>query len=99
MRGDDQIPARRYSLAPVETYEIEKQQFDYIEDEALISLLLAAAFSLIPVAVTLNVTLVTAPIKAAGTVAILWGVTVAFYPVGDSAACLLSCNEAASKRT
>jgi hypothetical protein len=83
LRGDDQIPAKRHSLAPVETYEVERQQFDHIESLAgSIGLPLNAAFALIPVAIALSVTLATAAISNARTVGILWNVMTAFYLVG-----------------
>lgn len=83
MRGDDQLPARRHSLAPVDTYEVEKQQFDYIQDAATsIGVPLSAAFALVPVAITLNITIVTVTINDARKAAIMWGLTVAFYLVG-----------------
>lgn len=80
MRSDDQIPARRHSLGPVETYEIEKQQFMHIEHASTaISVPLAASFALIPVAVTLSVTLATAGTMEPHKEAILWGSMFAFY--------------------
>ena len=33
IRGDDQPPAKRYSLRQVETNEVERGQFDRIESE------------------------------------------------------------------
>jgi hypothetical protein len=84
LRGDDQIPARRHSLAPVETYEIERQQFDHIEGTATsISVTLSAAFALIPLAVSLSVTLATVTIKDAPyTVSALWGLMTGCYVGG-----------------
>jgi hypothetical protein len=84
LRGDDQIPARRHSLAPVVTYEIEKQQFDHIENASTsIEIPLSAAFAFLPVAITLNVTLVTITMTDVHKEAVLWGFTVAFYLVGS----------------
>lgn len=83
MRGDDQLPARRHSLAPVDTYEIEKQQFNYIQDAAIsIGVPLSSAFALLPVAITLNITIVTVTISDVRKEAIMWAITVAFYLVG-----------------
>jgi hypothetical protein len=84
LRGDDQIPARRHSLAPVETYEIERQQFEHIESAATsISVPLSAAFALLPLAVSLTVTLATVPIKDAPyIVSALWGVMTGCYICG-----------------
>jgi len=63
IRVDDQLPAKRYSLRQVETYEVERGQFDRIESEATgIGTAFAFATACLPVAVTLNVTLATVTI-------------------------------------
>lgn len=83
MRGDDQIPAKRNSLAPFETYEVEKGQFKHIESSATsIAVPLSAMWALLPVAITLHVTLDLATISDVRTEARLWAVTTAFYLVG-----------------
>lgn len=83
LRADDQLPARRNTLRQVETYEVERQQFDSIEGEATV---IGTAFSLacacLPVAVTLNVTLVTVPIKGEYTAVGIWGLAWACYILG-----------------
>ena len=65
-------------------YEIEKQQFNHIQDAATsIGVPLSAAFALVPVAITLNITLVTVAISDVHKEAIMWAVTVAFYLVAS----------------
>ena len=83
LRGDHQLPARRYSLSPVDTFEVERQQFEHIQDAALsVSVPFTMSVACIPVAVTLNVTLVTVTLQDHHMEAILWGLTFTCYLAG-----------------
>lgn len=80
---DDQIPAKRNRLATVETYEVEKRQFDRIEEVAAnVSLPFSFALALLPVAITLSVTLATVAIHSTRTDAIVWALMAVFYITG-----------------
>lgn len=66
MRNEpQQLPAKRYSLGPVETYEVPRTDFDRIETEASsIGTGMAFACACLPVALALTVTLATVDIPA-----------------------------------
>jgi hypothetical protein len=67
---DAHIPAKRYRLREVQTYEVVRDDFDRIETEAMnIGTDFAFATACIPVAITLTVTLYAATITDRGRVA------------------------------
>jgi hypothetical protein len=64
LRADDQLPAKRYSLGPVETYEIVRRDFESIGREATnIGTAFAFAAALLPVGITLTATLITSTVS------------------------------------
>jgi hypothetical protein len=69
MKPDDaHIPAKRFRLREVQTYEVVRDDFDNIETEAMnIGTDFAFATACIPVAITLTITLLTVPITNQGT--------------------------------
>ena len=64
LRADDQLPAKRHSLRQVETYEVECRDFNSIGREASgIGTSFAFAMACLPLAIALNVTLLTVQIS------------------------------------
>jgi hypothetical protein len=72
MKLDDaHIPAKRFRLREVQTYEVVRDDFDNIESEAMnIGTDFAFATACIPVAITITITLLTAQVNNQG-----WKVT------------------------
>ena len=82
-RVDDQLPAKRHSLRQVETYEVERGQFDRIESEAAgIGTFAAFAFACVPTAVSLNVTLNTLTITDRSVLIPYWSLMWVCYILG-----------------
>ena len=82
-RGEDQLPAKRHSIERVETYEVERHQFDSIEREATsIGGFFAMATACLPVGVTLTATLKTVSVPDPVTASALWGLMWACYILG-----------------
>lgn len=64
---DTRIPAKRFRLREVQTYEVVRDDFDGIETEAMnVGTDFAWATACIPVAITLTITLLTVPVTNQG---------------------------------